>query len=214
MAANQSQPPLPASARVANIPELLEKILLRLASNESEGLRTLLLSQRTCHAFRDQITGAPSLRRALGFEQTFLSAPGCPELNPLFQDSDEQPINLADGTSLEVTVDWRKIFDDFHVRPITTSEHSVRITRYADDGAKYRESNAKTSYMKTHGSWRQIRIFQETGGPKVTELERGCVNAVGNVFVEDCVYGEWENPTLGEVFDLLYYKEHAKPLAT
>ncbi|KAF7197277.1 hypothetical protein HII31_01388 [Pseudocercospora fuligena] len=53
--------------RVASIAELLEQILLDLDLTSYEGVRTLLLSQRTSKAFRDTIANTPSLQRALHF---------------------------------------------------------------------------------------------------------------------------------------------------
>lgn len=61
--------------RVAHIPELLEAILLHLATNvrrqtygyrnDCSGLSTILISQSTCTAFRDTIAGFAKLQQAL-----------------------------------------------------------------------------------------------------------------------------------------------------
>lgn len=61
--------------RVAHIPELLEAILLHLATNfrrhlflygnDCSGLSTVLTSQSTCTAFRDTIAGSVRLQQAL-----------------------------------------------------------------------------------------------------------------------------------------------------
>ncbi|KAF7186166.1 hypothetical protein HII31_12503 [Pseudocercospora fuligena] len=193
MATAQAQPSLSAGARVANIPELLEQILLGLATKEPQDLRTLLLSQRTCHAFRDTIIGTPSLQRALTFENAPIT--WRTTLNPFFEDSTAQPIKLADGTSLKVTVLEFQYYNP--VRMMALEEKSIRVERNIYDIEEHWATVKETRYKRTQGSWRQMRVFQEIGHPTLTILQSCGIRS-------KTVRGEWENPTLGEVFDLLY----------
>ena len=192
--------PLSAGARVVRIPELLEQILLGLAT-EPQGLRTLLLSQRTSHAFRDTITGTPSLQRALCFENA--PATGRTVLNPFFQASKTHPIRLPNRNKLEIALpqenrpDWM-----IEIEPLEKVIYLNRSMRRGKFKKKSRKANA-------YGSWRQMRVFQEVGDDeKLTRLEC-CWIGSGTVSRENSVDGEWKNPTLGEIFDLLYPEEYA-----
>ncbi|KAF7196658.1 hypothetical protein HII31_02028 [Pseudocercospora fuligena] len=94
---------LSAGHRVVNITELLEDILLRVVDapppwfDATSALRTTLLSQRTCRAFRDVILGSTKLRQRLFLSPPRAMRPGSslnpscynPLLrNPLFHGSD------------------------------------------------------------------------------------------------------------------------------
>ncbi|KAK4954158.1 hypothetical protein LTR10_007586 [Elasticomyces elasticus] len=80
-----------ATADVFGTTELLETILLSLDTQNCNGLRTLLLSQRVNQVFSATIAGSPRIQEALFFRgttrvdsQTIESTPQ-PDVNPLIR---------------------------------------------------------------------------------------------------------------------------------
>ncbi|KXS95293.1 hypothetical protein AC579_9893 [Pseudocercospora musae] len=168
-----------AVSRAFDITELLEKILKEVGSNNtSDGVRTLLLSQRTCKAFRDTVNDSPTLRRALYFERSPTSPePGPIERNPLLR-SWSAFIDAQNGRNMSLIV-LRS--------PSTAGEVTMGIRQSHSD---------KNAIRGVQSSCRRMHFFGGAQEPVFT-----AVYFSGDF--DKRVEGRWVNPKLSEILNLV-----------
>ncbi|KAF7186157.1 hypothetical protein HII31_12494 [Pseudocercospora fuligena] len=191
---------LSAGARVAGIPELLEQILLNLVDvhkleprDRVVGPLTVLLSQRTSQAFRDTIIGSGAIQRALRCQDAKQSTTGHSRLNLMLG----RPIAFygrrINFLTVNLSLEYRNAPPNLW---IVREPRGVRVTVECIRDS-WPPSQAELDKHSTP-SWRQMHILSEIGTLPIIKLE-GII--ASKLFTT--IAGNWENPTLGEICDLL-----------
>ncbi|KXT16544.1 hypothetical protein AC579_6279 [Pseudocercospora musae] len=184
-----------SGTRVANIAELLEQIFIFLDLTSYEGVRTLLVSQRTSRFFHATVNSTPSLQRALHFSNSnkrWSIKSNKPQRSSFF--NNDRSIKLGDPFNSELAIDFAyeyAVEGTGGAIGITVVVRRTGKEWYTREGT---ESKLSPHFMRQ--SWRRMYLFEDLG------LVVGTVKHEGLHEYE--VKGYWKNPTLGEVFDLLY----------
>ncbi|KXT12018.1 hypothetical protein AC579_4663 [Pseudocercospora musae] len=210
MTTPQAQLPASAGARVVGIPELLEQILLKLIevpSSDAEeelkekfedgtvGLQTVLLSQRTSQAFRDTVIGSPAIQRALFGEDAKPAVDGYPKANPLL---DHCVIGYGLPESSPFRVNIYPVYDLTQPNSTGLAHRGYVVRLHRMYSTRNRIDMRKRQGVDVRASWRQMHLLSETGSTPIIQLVLKWVSG------KSILDGQWDNPTLGEVFDLLH----------
>ncbi|KAF7187511.1 hypothetical protein HII31_11135 [Pseudocercospora fuligena] len=174
-----SAPPS-AGARVAGTFELLEQILLDTFDDEPEadeyaectGLRTVLLSQRTCRAFQETIANSTSLQKELYFLEPEAGSSGV--ANPLLW----RGVQLSDGFTLDPLIPLTAGIADHVVLYRIPGWHRRNIVKQEDEAEME--------------SWRRMYLYKVPYEVKRVEFRSGWDREIT---------GRAQNPTLGHLWD-------------
>lgn len=142
MATNTPALSTSAGHRVAHVFELLEKILLSIDTSKKDELKTLLLSQRVCKAFRDTIANSAPLQSALFFAPS--SDDALPANNPYLLG--EVLLQLPNNVSISLHF-WR-MYGSTGCGP---GDYAIQLY-------KMRHTNSENAAVAAEPTWRKMML--------------------------------------------------------
>ncbi|KXS93640.1 hypothetical protein AC578_9087 [Pseudocercospora eumusae] len=193
-----SAPPPPPSSRqrVARIPELLEKILLCLDDGNVQHLKSLFLSQLVSRDFHATIQDSPDLSRALFLKPTRKILRDIYTLNPFFR---QRCIGIGSDYVLPPIKGWEQLVQ------VNVDYSMMGRGRHGMDNVWVTfgtfDPDDELRCLEREGSWGKMVLMRRDYRVTAVRVRKSSCGGAEYMF-----RGDWDNPTVGELFDVAFPK--------